>query len=106
MSNAEFARIFLHEAYEATDERRLPPEWAQVLCVAEEAGEFTAAYRRYTGWARRDGDLGEVAAELADVVITAYVAAERLGIQLDQAILAKQTVIMSRGFGTTPVVSA
>lgn len=102
IGNAQFARLFLEEAYERADERTLPPVWAQVLCLVEEAGEFASAYRRSTGWARRDGDMREVAQELADVVITAYVAAERLGINLDREITIKRGIIMSRGFGTTP----
>ena len=47
----------------------------QVLALAEEAGEFTAAYRRWAGLARRTGPWHDVEAELADVVITAYVTA-------------------------------
>ena len=47
----------------------------QVLAVAEEAGEFTAAWRRHAGLARRRGSRAEVEAELADVVLTAYVTA-------------------------------
>ena len=49
----------------------------QVLALAEEAGEFTAAYRRWAGLARRSGPWHDVEAELADVVITAYVTAAR-----------------------------
>ena len=49
----------------------------QVLALAEEAGEFTAAYRRWAGLARRTGPWHDVEAELADVVITAYVTAAR-----------------------------
>ena len=52
----------------------------QVLALAEEAGEFTAAYRRWAGLARRPGPWHDVETELADVVITAYVTAAVLGI--------------------------
>jgi NTP pyrophosphatase (non-canonical NTP hydrolase) len=95
-AHAEFARGFLAAAYGPGNP--LPPQWAQVLNVAGEAGEFAEAYRRHTGHARRGGSLDETAAELADVVISAYVAAERLSVDLDAAIAAKQAVIMTRGF--------
>jgi NTP pyrophosphatase (non-canonical NTP hydrolase) len=91
----DFALQFLTRAY-TTD--TLPPAWAQVLNVVGEAGEFGEAYRRYTGYARRQGNLDEVRLELADVVISAYVAAERLNIDLDDAIADKQCIIMNRGF--------
>jgi NTP pyrophosphatase (non-canonical NTP hydrolase) len=70
----------------------------QVLALAEEAGEFTAAYRRWAGMARRTGTWDEVEAELADVVITAYVTATVLGIDLDAAARAKTAVIFTRGW--------
>lgn len=54
-----------------------------VLCLAEEAGEVVGAYRRYTGQARRTGTVADVAAELADVVITSYVTAHEIGMDLD-----------------------
>jgi len=53
-----------------------------VLCLAEEAGEVVGAYRRYTGQARRTGTLAELAAELADVVITGHVAAHEMDVDL------------------------
>ena len=55
----------------------------QVLALAEEAGEFVGAYRRFAGMARRSGTAHDVRAELADVVITTYVAAVELGIEVD-----------------------
>lgn len=94
--NARFAKEFLAAAY--NDSNPLPPIWAQVLNVVGEAGEFTEAYRRYTGHARRPGSLEDVSQELADVIISAYVAGERLGIDLDSQIQAKQKIIMTRGF--------
>src|SRR5688500_5156091 len=45
----------------------------QVLNLAEEVGEFVGAYRRWAGKARRSGTAEEMYAELADVVITAFV---------------------------------
>lgn len=74
----------------------------QVLCLAEEAGEFTAAFRRWAGLARRPGTWADMVAELADVVITAYVTADVLGIDLDAAITAKAAVIMTRGWREPP----
>ena len=74
----------------------------QVLAVAEEAGEFTAAYRRWAGMARRTGTWDEVTAELADVVITAYVTAAVLGIDLDAAWRAKAAVVFTRGWRQPP----
>jgi len=70
----------------------------QVLALAEEAGEFTAAYRRWAGLARRSGPWHDVEAELADVVITAYLTAHVLGIDLDAAARAKTEVVFTRGW--------
>lgn len=55
----------------------------QVFNLAEEAGEFVGAYRRWIGIARRPGTIEDVAAELADVVITTYVTAVEAGVTLD-----------------------
>lgn len=74
----------------------------QVLCLAEEAGEFTGAYRRWAGMARRSGPWEDVKAELADVVITAYVTAQVLGIDLDAAWREKASTITSRGWRDKP----
>jgi len=74
----------------------------QVLCLAEEAGELVGAYRRWAGMARRTGTWEDVQAELADVVITAYVTAQVLGIDLDAAWRAKAGVIASRGWRDKP----
>jgi NTP pyrophosphatase (non-canonical NTP hydrolase) len=74
----------------------------QVLALAEEAGEFTAAYRRWAGLARRSGPWHDVEAELADVVITAYVTAAVLGIDLDAAARAKAEVVFTRGWRQPP----
>lgn len=58
----------------------------QVLNLVEEAGELVGAYRRWAGLARRSGTALEMHAELADVVITAYVTAAELGVDLDAAV--------------------
>lgn len=73
MTLAEFATVALARIGE-----QFPPETRleqQVLCVAEEAGEFLASYRRWRGLARRPGSREEMEAELADVLITCYVTA-------------------------------
>ena len=82
------------------DPHTLPVQ--QVLALAEEAGEFTAAYRRWAGLARRSGTWHDVEAELADVVITAYVTAHVLGIDLDAAARAKAEVVFTRGWREPP----
>jgi NTP pyrophosphatase (non-canonical NTP hydrolase) len=74
----------------------------QVLCLAEESGEFTAAYRRHAGMARRRGTWDDVRAELADVVITAYVTARVLGIDLDAAWREKAEAVLARGWREPP----
>lgn len=70
----------------------------QVLNLAEETGEFVGAYRRWVGLARRTGTWEDVTAELADVVITAYITAHVLGIDLDAAWHAKAQTILTRGW--------
>lgn len=72
--------------------------FAQVLCVAEEAGEFVGATRRYLGLARRTGLEEDMAAELADVVIASFTAAAALGIDLEQSIVEKLDKVFSRGW--------
>jgi len=70
----------------------------QVLALAEECGEFVGAYRRWSGQARRTGTAEEMQAELADVVITAFVSAQELGIDLDKVITEKAEVVFTRGW--------
>lgn len=69
----------------------------QMLCLAEEAGEAIQAYRRATGRARQPGGWDAVAAELADVVIVAYVTADLADIDLDAGIADKLAAIEARG---------
>ncbi|WP_163549465.1 MazG nucleotide pyrophosphohydrolase domain-containing protein [Candidatus Frankia nodulisporulans] len=78
------------------------PRIRQTLALAEETGEFVQAARRYLGLARRTGDLDQVAAELADVVITAFVTARTFGIDLPAQITTKAGVIVTRGWRDTP----
>lgn len=70
----------------------------QVLCVAEEAGEFVGAFRRWAGLARRTGTAEEMHDELADVVIAAFVAAEELDFDLAAAVADKLGVVHARGW--------
>lgn len=70
----------------------------QVLNLAEEVGEFVGEFRRYAGLARRNGNFNDMSAELADVIIAAYVAGAVLNIQLDQVINDKLKVIFTRGW--------
>jgi NTP pyrophosphatase (non-canonical NTP hydrolase) len=78
----------------------------QVLCLAEETGEFVGAYRRWAGLARRPGPWDDVQAELADVVISAYTTADVLGIDLDAAWRAKARIILTRGWRQPPPAAA
>lgn len=70
----------------------------QVLALAEEVGEFVGAYRRWSGAARRAGSWAEVADELADVLITAWVVAAALDLDLDDAWRAKAERVLARGW--------
>ena len=70
----------------------------QVLNLAEEVGEFVGAFRRWSGQARRSGTAEEMYAELADVVITAFVTAEEFGVDLEDLIGQKLVKVFSRGW--------
>ncbi len=70
----------------------------QALGLAEEVGEFVGAWRRFSGQARRTDTFEHVEEELADVIITAFVTAEVLGIQIDEVLSSKLDVIFSRGW--------
>jgi NTP pyrophosphatase (non-canonical NTP hydrolase) len=61
----------------------------QVLAIAEEAGEVQEAYLLWL----RGGPQGDVAAELADVIITAYVTAVVLGIDLTVKLAAEDASV-------------
>jgi NTP pyrophosphatase (non-canonical NTP hydrolase) len=78
----------------------------QVLALAEECGEFVGAYRRWSGQARRTGTRAEMAAELADVVLVAFVTAEELGVDLDTEITAKLADMFTRGWRDTSTTDA
>ncbi|WP_067831114.1 MazG nucleotide pyrophosphohydrolase domain-containing protein [Actinomadura kijaniata] len=74
----------------------------QVMALAEEVGEFVGAYRRWSGNARRTGSFDDVRDELADVVITAYVTAAVLDVDLDEAVGAKAARLFTRGWRDGP----
>ncbi|MEV0560699.1 MazG nucleotide pyrophosphohydrolase domain-containing protein [Dactylosporangium sp. NPDC050588] len=74
------------------------PQLRQTLALAEEVGEFVGAVRRHAGMARRSGPFSDVEEELADVVLTAFVTAHTMGIDLRQALEKKLAVIYSRGW--------
>jgi NTP pyrophosphatase (non-canonical NTP hydrolase) len=97
---AQTGALLAGKLREHFDPATLPVQ--QVLALAEEAGEFTAAYRRWAGLARRTGPWHDVEAELADVVITAYVTAAVLGIDLDAAARAKTQIVFTRGWREPP----
>jgi NTP pyrophosphatase (non-canonical NTP hydrolase) len=68
----------------------------QILALTEEFGEFVAEYRRWSGQARRRGDRDKMELELADLVISCYITAHRLSIDLDARVAEKVTVILER----------
>jgi NTP pyrophosphatase (non-canonical NTP hydrolase) len=71
---------------------------SQTLAVAEEAGEFVGAMRRWQGMARRSGTEEEAQAELADVIISVYAMADVMGWDIEQLIAPKIEKIFSRGW--------
>lgn len=91
-------------------------EARQVICLAEEGGEFieaalavneqigrfVGAWRRYSGNARRTGTREEALSELADVMIVGYVMADILirdnEPNMNDIIAAKLEKIYSRGW--------
>jgi NTP pyrophosphatase (non-canonical NTP hydrolase) len=75
-------------------------EWrdAQAMCVVEEAGEFIAAYRRFRGFARRDGDIKDVQEELADVVIAALMMFAVMDVDSQLYVKAKLWKVITRGY--------
>ncbi len=68
----------------------------QALALAEEVGEFVGAYRRWSGQARRAGSRHDMEMELACVVITAYITAHVLEIDLDAVAATKLAIILAR----------
>lgn len=75
-----------------------PAQLRQTLALAEEVGEFVGAVRRHAGMARRPGPFSDVEEELADVVLTAFVTAHTMGIDLRRALEDKLAVVYTRGW--------
>lgn len=71
---------------------------AQAAKVAEEAGEAVKAQLRWVGISRTPGSLRDYLGELADTVITAFVAAESVDGDLAAAIERRLGEIYARGW--------
>jgi NTP pyrophosphatase (non-canonical NTP hydrolase) len=95
---ADLAALIIAKHEENFTYSKLEWQLRQGTAVAEEAGEFCGALNRYLGMSRRTGTLEDVAAELSDVVLCAYVAANRLGIDLDTSVQAKYDAMVARGW--------
>ncbi len=95
MTREEFASLVMEKCREngagGTEE-------SQILCVAEEVGEFVGAMRRWRGMARRSGTEREAMEELADIVLSAYAMADVMDWDLSDVIEAKASKILSRGW--------
>lgn len=61
-----------------------PPGLVHAMALAEEAGEFVGAVRRWLGMARRHGSHAELAAEAVDVLIVSLVTCHDLGRDVDK----------------------
>lgn len=72
------------------------PGWVYFMKLAGEAAGANEAFLRLWNYSRHTGDMKDVAAELADVVISAYAAAQVMDIDLDAAIQEKHAVLMRR----------
>lgn len=96
MTGDQWPALLLANLAEAFPDADL--EKMQVLCLAEEVGEFVGAYRRWAGLARRTGEFGDVQSELADVVIVANVVAQVLKIDLEAAVEEKLGKVFTRGW--------
>ncbi len=88
---------FPHIAKKVREKHGTNAELTQMLVLAEETGEAVKAFRQWKGLARRLTHKSYFTDELADVVITAYVAAELTDVDLDAAVAAKLAVIKDRG---------
>jgi NTP pyrophosphatase (non-canonical NTP hydrolase) len=73
------------------------PDWYHMMKLWEEAGEVPREYLIWLGMHRhgRAGD-SKFPEELADTVICAFAIAHIFGIDLDEAIQSKHTVLMTR----------
>lgn len=87
--------IRFHANQGATDD-----EWrdAQAMVVAEEAGEFIGAYRRWRGFARRPGEAKEMYKELSDVIIASLLMFAVLDADAQMHVKAKLHDVITRGY--------
>lgn len=90
---AELLRKKLAESFPEHNQKVM-----QSTALAEEVGEFVGAARRYLGMARRTGSFEELAEELADVVITAFITAEVFEVDIDREVDAKLKKVFQRGW--------
>ncbi len=99
MDISEFRRRckeFITES-EAVIGDRLP--WWYSAKLSEEAGEATKAYNRFSGMSRKTGTVEDLAYELTDVIYSAFILAEKLGIDLGDYLDESFREVMTRGFG-------
>jgi hypothetical protein len=75
------------------------PPWWHFLKLGEEAGESSRAFLRWCGMARERGTSGQLAGELADVVISAHACAQSCGLDLDAAVRDKGAELLTRDLG-------
>lgn len=94
----EFEEIFPRVILEHLKENGQGTEQGQVYGIAEEAGEFVGAMRRWRGMARRPGTEEEAKEELADVIISSYIMAEILGWSVEEIVRHKLDIVFSRGW--------
>lgn len=97
MNSVFLARVRqITTAIENSDTEPSTLRYRQVLQLADEVGEFIHAWRRWNGNSRTTGTQSQAEAELADIVITAYVSALILGLDLETALAEKLCVIEDR----------
>jgi NTP pyrophosphatase (non-canonical NTP hydrolase) len=91
--------IRVHAAQGASDQ-----EWmdAQAMCVAEEAGEFIKAYRKWRGFARTAGSVNDVHEELADVIIASLLMFSVMNYDAQRHIKDKLYQVITRGYVNKP----
>lgn len=99
-SVSSIARLAAHNVAKIREVFHDQPAWRFVTGVAEEAGEFVGAFNKWSGTSRQTGTQDEMAKELADVILTAYMAAEVLGINLDEWVQRKAAIMNERGWKT------
>lgn len=103
-SVSSIARLAAHNVAKIREVFHDQPAWRFVTGVAEEAGEFVGAFNKWSGTSRQTGTQDEMAKELADVILTAYMAAEVLGINLDEWVQRKAAIMNERGWKTRDTV--